>query len=223
MNSERASRLQTQLLASAEPRVLQRAVVVEGARTPFVKSFGKLIDQDAIDLGAAAVRGLLEKTKLDPNHIDEIIWGNVVLQSSAPNIAREIVIDLKLPTKIPGVTCSRACLSGLQAIEQGIALIETGRADCVIAGGSDSLSNGELAMPRKFTRAMGKYALGGGRKKGYTGLFEAIGESGWPWEWIPKQNEIAERSTGKTMGFHADLMADLNSISRLYLPQFLIG
>jgi len=99
-------------------------------------------------LGVAAVEGLLKKSKLDPNLIDEIIWGNVVLNTKAPNVAREIVIDLNLPKKITGVTVSRACLSGMEAILQGIRLIEAGQADVVVAGGSDSMSNGEMALPR---------------------------------------------------------------------------
>lgn len=100
--------------------------------------------------------------------------GNVVVKSSAPNLAREIIIDLGLPPKIPGVTCSRACLSGLQAIEQAVALIESGRAEVVVAGGSDSLSSGELPMPRDLTLALGKYTMGGGNKNGWAGIRELL-------------------------------------------------
>jgi acetyl-CoA acetyltransferase len=67
-------------------------------------------------LGAAVVKGLIQKTRLDPGLIDEVIMGNVVVKSSAPNLAREIVLDLGLPPHVPGVTCSRACLSGLQVL-----------------------------------------------------------------------------------------------------------
>lgn len=66
----------------------------------------------------------------------------LVVTTQAPNIAREIVMDLKLPSKITGVTVSRACLSGLQAILQAVDYIEQGHGDVVIAGGSDSMSNG---------------------------------------------------------------------------------
>jgi acetyl-CoA acyltransferase len=55
-------------------------------------------------------------SKLNPSCIDEVIMGNVVVKSAAPNLAREIILDLGLPPQIPGVTCSRACLSGLQVI-----------------------------------------------------------------------------------------------------------
>lgn len=55
----------------------RKAVIVTGVRTPFVRAFDSMMDVDAVGLGCAAVSGLLNKTKLDPNHIDEIIWGNV--------------------------------------------------------------------------------------------------------------------------------------------------
>lgn len=176
----------------------------------------------SIDLGVAAVRGLIEKTKLDPTIVDEIIMGNVIVCSAAPNLAREIVIDLNLPRTIPGVTVSRACLSGLQAIEDAAMMIETGNAEVVIAGGSDCLSSGELSMPKKFTLALAKYQMGGGSKEGWSGMWKMIQDAGPISGWIPKANSIAERSTGKTMGFHADLMAEINKIERKDQDSFAI-
>ena len=90
----------------------QKACIVSGQRTPFAKSFGQLKHHTAIDLGVAAVRGLLRETELDPQEIDEVIYGNVVVHSGAPNIAREILLDAKLPASIPGTTVVLQCLSG---------------------------------------------------------------------------------------------------------------
>lgn len=177
-----------------------------------MRAFGKMMDVDAIGLGCAAVSGLIKKTNLDPNHIDEIIWGNVVLNTSAPNVAREIVLDLHLPKKISGVTVSRACLSGLEAILQAVRLIEHGDADCVIAGGSDSMSNGEICLPRHLQHALAKYQYG--KKKGLEGVIQFFKDAGNPMTWIPTPPAIAERSTGKTMGYHADLMAEINKVER---------
>ncbi|KAL9652385.1 hypothetical protein ABK040_012040 [Willaertia magna] len=198
---------------------VRNAVIVTGCRTPFVKSFGDLMDVDAIGLGVSSVDGLLKKTKLNPNLIDEIIWGNVVLNTKAPNIAREIIIDLNLPKKITGVTVSRACLSGLEAILQGIRLIESGNAEVVVAGGSDSTSNGELTMPRNFTKALGKYNYG--KDKGsLKGVIQFFKDAGNPLTWVPQPPAIAERSTGKTMGYHADLMGEINGIARKAQDEF---
>ncbi|KAG5496988.1 hypothetical protein GH5_01506 [Leishmania sp. Ghana 2012 LV757] len=96
----------------------QRAVFVTGVRTPFVKSFGTLMKADTVQLASAAVAGLLNKTSLNPTVVDHIVWGNVVLQGSAHNCAREIVIDLNLPKKITANLTSMACASGLSALSQ---------------------------------------------------------------------------------------------------------
>jgi acetyl-CoA acyltransferase len=122
---------------------------------------------DAIDLGVSCVNGLLSKINLDPEIIDELIWGNVVTNSNA-NIAREIILDAKLPSSISAKTVNKACLSGLEAILQGVDLIENGNADVVLAGGSDSSSNAEIVLPKHMSQALGKYKYS--KSNGVTGF-----------------------------------------------------
>ena len=69
-----------------------RAVVIRGARTPFVRAFGDLMRVDTIALGATAVRGVLEKVGLSYKVVDGIVWGGVILPSASPNVAREIAL-----------------------------------------------------------------------------------------------------------------------------------
>lgn len=185
----------------------QKAVFVTGTRTPFAKSFGALMKVDTLQLASASVEGLLKKTGLDPNEIDHIVWGSVVLQTSAHNCAREIVIDLNLPTKITGNLTSMACASGLNAMTQGLLLIESGNADVVIVGGSDSVSNAEVPLPRRVT-----YGMLMMQKKGMKGFFNEAGYN--PKKWFPGNPAIAERSTGKTMGWHGDVIGELNNVTR---------
>ena len=199
-----------------------RAVIVTGARTPFVKSFGELTKVDTIGLSSAAVSGLLAKTKLDPNHINHIIWGNVVMQTNAPNCAREIVIDLNLPRHIAAHSTSMACASGLNAITQATTLIESGHAECVIAGGSDSVSNGELPIPRRLAYGLAQFIYG--KKKGLAALPNFFAEAGYnPLKWLPQPPAIAERSTGKTMGWHGDVIGELQGVTRQEQEAFAIG
>jgi acetyl-CoA acyltransferase len=168
---------------------------------------------NSIDLGVASVQGLLAKYGVNPMVVEEIIWGNVVLNTAAPNIAREIVVDLNLPPHIHGVTVSRACLSGLEAIEQAVTKIEHGDAEVIIAGGSDSMSNGEMPLPRHLTHALATMTYS--RNASPIGkLITFFKMAGSPLSWIPQAPQIAERSTGKKMGYHADMMAELNHISR---------
>eukprot|EP00659_Diplonema_papillatum_P000583 gene583-878_t len=197
-------------------RPLRRAVLVKGIRTPFVKSFGDLYKVDSIGLGVSCVEGLLNATKLNPDHIDNVIWGNVVLQTSAPNIAREIVIDLNLPKHIVAHSTSMACSSGLNAIIQATMMIEAGHADCVVAGGSDSLSCAELPLPRAAAHGLAMSFAYAPKKWGILQRLQNFKKMAGinPGKWMPQPPAVAERSTGKTMGYHADLMAELNKIPR---------
>lgn len=192
----------------------EKAVIVHGVRTPFVKSFGKLMKVDTIGLSSAAVAGLLDKTKLDPKHINHLVWGNVVMQTNAPNCAREIIIDLNMPKNIAAHSTSMACASGLNAITQACMLVEAGHADCVVAGGSDSVSNGELPIPRKLAYGLAQFIYG--RNKGsLAALPDFFREAGYnPGGWLPTPPAIAERSTGKTMGWHGDMISELYKVPR---------
>jgi acetyl-CoA acyltransferase len=189
------------------------AVIVTGVRTPFVKSFGEMMKVDTIGLSVAAVGGLLKNTKLDPQEVDNIIWGNVVMQTNAPNCAREIVIELNLPKHIAAHTTSMACASGLNAITQATTLIEAGHASCIIAGGSDSVSNGEVPLPRRLAYGLAQFLFG--KKKGLAALPNFFKEAGYnPLKWAPVPPAVAERSTGKTMGWHGDIISELYGVPR---------
>ena len=93
--------------------------------------------------------------------------------------------------------------------------IETGHAQVVVAGGVDSCSSAEMPLPPHVTAALGMWQMGGGSKRGgWGGVAELIRGLGWPWTWLPHPPTVAERSTGKTMGYHADLMAEINGVTR---------
>ncbi|MFW2387823.1 MAG: acetyl-CoA C-acyltransferase [Polyangiales bacterium] len=189
-----------------------RAVVVAGVRTPFVKAFGKFLKLDSIDLGDIAVKSLLERTDIPHQEIDSIVWGGVILPSHAPNIAREIALDLRLPPSVEGMTCTRACASGLQAVTLAAAAIERGEADVVIAGGSDSTSNAALNLPQKAVHALAPLAFG---KASTPADYLAVLSQMMPiTDILPKMPKIAERTTGEVMGESAESMAKRNEISR---------
>jgi acetyl-CoA acyltransferase len=195
----------------------KKAVVVAGLRTPFVKAFGEFLKLDTIALGRAAVTGLLERTGLARREVDSIVWGGVVLPSSAPNIAREIALDAGLPHEVEGVTVSQACASGLRAITTAAAAIERGDAEVVIAGGSDSTSNAELQVPQKVVHALAPFAFGKAKPRDILGVLAQL----WPLhEIVPKAPRIAERTTGKTMGQSCEDMARRNNISRQAQDEF---
>ena len=190
-----------------------RAVIVSGARTPFVKAFTQYTRMDAIDLGVAAVRGLLGRTELPWREVDSIIWGGVILPSGAPNVGREIALDIGLPPSVEGMTVTRACATGLQAVTLAAAAIERGEADVVIAGGGDSTSNAEVKLPQKVVHALAPLMLG---SKGVSpgDVLGVLSQLTPITEILPKRPQIAERSTGQLMGEAAEDMARRNEIAR---------
>jgi acetyl-CoA acyltransferase len=195
----------------------RRVVVVAGVRTPFVKAFGQLMKVDTIGLGVAAVGALLERTGIARKEIEGIVWGGVILPSGAPNVGREIALDLRLPPSVEAMTVTRACASGLQAITTAAAAIERGDADVMIAGGSDSTSNAELKLPQKVVHALAPLAFGKATPADYLGVLAQL----WPiTEILPKQPKIAERTTGEVMGESADKMARRNEVSRQAQDEF---
>jgi acetyl-CoA acyltransferase len=191
----------------------RRAVIVGGARTPFVRAFGKFLKLDTIDLGVAATRGLLDRTSISRNEIGGIVWGGVILPSGAPNVGREIALDLDLPASVEAMTVTRACASGLQAVTLAAAAIERGEHDVMIAGGSDSTSNARLELPASFVHKVAPVAMSS--KSGAADYARLLARISPLRDMVPKRPEIAERSTGQVMGEAAEEMAERNQVARV--------
>ena len=197
----------------------RRAVVIGGVRTPFVKAFGDFLKLDTIDLGVAAVRGLLQRYPVARDEIGGLIWGGVILPGLNPNVGREISLDVGLPASVEAMTVTRACTSGLQAITLAAAAIERGEADLMIAGGSDSTSNAEIKLPQKLVHAAAPMIAGKGRPQDFLGFASQL----WPLrDVLPRVPRIAERTTGKTMGEAAEEMARRNEIPRAAQDAFAV-
>ncbi|WP_267888459.1 acetyl-CoA C-acyltransferase [Nocardia yamanashiensis] len=196
-----------------------RAVIVAGARTPFVRAFTDYTRMDSIDLADAAVRGLLERTGLPGAAVQSIVWGGVILPAAAPNIAREIALDLGLDPGCEGYTVTRACASGLQAVVSAAAAIERGEYDVMIAGGSDSVSNAEVKLPQKIIHAAAPLALGKPKPKDYLTAATQLAPF---FDLLPKRPKIAERTTGEVMGESAEKMARIHNIGRAAQDRFAV-
>jgi acetyl-CoA acyltransferase len=197
----------------------RRAVIVGGMRTPFLKAFTDFTKLDTIALGVAAVSGLLKKTGLSHKDVESIVWGGVILPPVQPNIAREIALDLRLDPGCEGMTVTRACASGLQAVTHAAAEIERGNADVVIAGGSDSTSNATIALPPKAVHMLAPLALGKPTTQDYIGVLSQLMPIT---DILPRQPKIAERTTGEVMGESAERMAKRNEITREAQDEFAV-
>src|SRR3954465_4292405 len=119
----------------------RRVAIVAGVRTPFAKAGTTLKNLSAIELGKLAVAELIQRTELDGDQVDALMYGTVVPSVIAPNIAREVSLLPMLPKGVEAFTVSRACASANQAIPDAADQIALGHMDVAIAGGAESLSN----------------------------------------------------------------------------------
>jgi acetyl-CoA C-acetyltransferase len=119
----------------------REAVICEPVRTPIGRYGGMFTSQSAVDLGVAALTGLLERTGLPPDAVQDVILGHCYPNSEAPAIGRVVGLDSGLPVTVPGMQVDRRCGSGLQAVIQACLQIQSGDNDLVVAGGAESMSN----------------------------------------------------------------------------------
>ncbi|MFJ8925447.1 acetyl-CoA C-acetyltransferase [Streptomyces sp. NPDC102364] len=120
---------------------MREAVVCEPVRTPIGRYGGMFKSLTAVDLGVAALKGLLERTGLNPEAIEDVILGHCNGNSEAPAIGRVVALDAGLPVTVPGLHLDRRCGSGLQAVLYAAQQVQTGAQEVVVAGGTESMSN----------------------------------------------------------------------------------
>ncbi|MBV8863427.1 MAG: acetyl-CoA C-acetyltransferase [Mycobacterium sp.] len=117
------------------------AVICEPVRTPIGRYGGMFSSQTAVDLGVAALTGLLDRTGVPPESVQDVILGHCYPSSEAPAIGRVVALDAGLPVTVPGMQVDRRCGSGLQAVIQACLQVSSGDNDLVVAGGAESMSN----------------------------------------------------------------------------------
>src|SRR5881227_921096 len=118
-----------------EPIYLAGAV-----RTPIGRFGGSLQSLSAADLGVAAAQESLRRANIRPDQIDDAIWGCARQAGGGPNVARQITFRAGIPDQVPAFTVNQACGSGLRAIILAAEKIMLGRANVVLAGGTESMS-----------------------------------------------------------------------------------
>ncbi|HET9874228.1 MAG TPA: acetyl-CoA C-acetyltransferase [Mycobacterium sp.] len=120
---------------------MREAVICEPVRTPIGRYGGMFKSLTAVDLGVAALKGLLHRTGIPVDAIDDVVLGHCYPSSEAPAIGRVVALDAGLPVTVPGMQVDRRCGSGLQAVLQACLQVGSGDSDVVIAGGGESMSN----------------------------------------------------------------------------------
>ena len=192
--------------ASTTPR---RVAIVDGLRTPFAKSGTVFRDLSTLDLSSTLISELLARSGLEGKQVDRVVYGSVVQDVAAPNIAREIVLAGPFPEQVDAYSVTRACATSTQTVVNGAQAIMLGEADIVIAGGADSLSKPPITYSDTFVDAL----MRSNAAKDLPSKARAFSRIR-PRDLAPVPPAIAERSTGETMGDSAEKMAKENGISR---------
>src|SRR5882757_6444444 len=120
--------------------------IIDGARTPFLKSRNRPGPFSASDLATAAGRALLVRQPFAPTELDEVILGCAAPSVDEVNIGRVVALRMGCGMKVPGWTVMRNCASGMQALDSAINNIRAGRSNLVLAGGVDALSRVPLLV-----------------------------------------------------------------------------
>lgn len=196
----------------------RRVAIVDGLRTPFVKSGTSFRDLSTLDLASAVVAELLARTGVEGSQIDRVVYGSVIQDVAAPNIAREVVLSGPFPESVDAYSVTRACATSTQSTVDAAQAIMLGDADIVIAGGADSLSKPPITYSDGFVDAM----MRANAAKDLPGKAKAFARVR-PRDLTPVPPAIAERSTGETMGDSAEKMAKANGITREAQDEYTVG
>src|SRR6202521_4009384 len=135
---------------------LQAVYILSAVRTPIGKFGGSLASLTAVDTGVVAAKAAIERGGILPEQVEETIFGNARQAGGGPNPARQISIRSGVPQEVPAFTVNKACASGLKSIALAYQSILLGEANCVLAGGTESMSR----LPYYLDGARWGYRLG---------------------------------------------------------------
>jgi acetyl-CoA acetyltransferase family protein len=189
-----------------------RLVIVDGVRTPFCKLGSELAALEADELGRVAVNALLTRTGIDPELIDEVIFGCVAQPADATNVTRVIALRAGIPESVPAMTVQRNCASGCEAITLAQEKMLAGRGSIFIVGGTESMSN----IPLLFKRAAAEKFSRLARAKTFGQRLQAFAKFR-PGDFKPRIGlllGLTDPICGLTMGETAEVLARQFDITR---------
>jgi acetyl-CoA C-acetyltransferase len=188
---------------------VRRVAIVGGVRIPFARSYGAYATASNQDMLTAALRGLVERFKLQGERLGDVAAGAVIKHSRDYNLTRECVLSVGLDPHTPGLDMQRACGTSLEAAIDIGNKIALGQIDVGIAGGTDSISDAPIVYPRSYQQLL---------------LASYRGRSAWqrfaPWLGLRPQHfkpvlpAVVEPRTGLSMGQSTEIMARQWRIAR---------
>ncbi|MDQ1389152.1 MAG: acetyl-CoA C-acetyltransferase, partial [Acidobacteriaceae bacterium] len=138
---------------------LQAVYILSAVRTPIGKFGGSLASLTAADLGVVAAKAAMERAGVNPQQVEETIFGNARQAGGGPNPARQISIRSGVPQEVPAFTVNKACASGLKSIALAYQSILLGDASCILAGGAESMSRVPYYLEARWGYRLGNQDL----------------------------------------------------------------
>lgn len=197
---------------------MREVFVVDGRRTPFLRSGTAFRDLTAYDLGRMAIAGVVHVTGVDPAALDMIVMGTVVADPNTSNVARESALGAGVPASVPAYTTTAACISANVAFRDCAYAIAAGDAELAVAGGTETLSD----VPIRWSRPLRKRLIASQKARGFGDYLKLL-KGLRPRDLAPDVPAIADFSTGLTMGQNAERLVKRLGIGREAQDEFALA
>ncbi len=196
----------------------RQPLVVDGIRTPFLRSQTGYKDLMAYELLAMAISSLVKRSGIDTRLVERVVMGTVLQEPRTTNVAREAALAAGIPKEVPAATVTAACISANVAITSVSEAIMAGNLELAIAGGVETLSD----VPIRYQKAVRERLIASQKARrpaDYIDLLKGLK----PTDLLPEVPAIAEFSTGQTMGQSAERLAKRLGITREEQDAFALG
>jgi acetyl-CoA C-acetyltransferase len=188
---------------------VRRVAIIGGLRIPFARAYGAYATASNQDMLTAALRGVVERFKLQGERLGDVVAGAVIKHTKDYNLVRESVLSSGLDPQTPGLDMQRACGTGLEAAIDIGNKIALGQIEAGIAGGVDSISDAPIVYPRSYQQLLLRSYRGRGTWQRLTPWFGLR-----PGDFKPVAPAVVEPRTGLSMGQSTEIMAKRWQISR---------
>ncbi len=178
---------------------MERAVVLEGARTPIGRFLGAFTDVPAVELGVLAATEALRRANVEPDQVDQTILGHARQAGNGPNTGRQVSVRAGVPVEVSAYNVNIACGSGMKAVQLGAQQIQLGDAEVVLTGGMENMSRVPFLLDRMRT----------GYRMGDAQVYDAMYRDG-----------LLDPLCGLIMGETAENLVDRYDISRAEQDEF---
>ena len=178
---------------------MERAVILEGARTPIGRFLGSLAETPAVELGVIAAREAMRRSGVEPEQVEQTIFGHARQAGNGPNTGRQVSVGAGVPVEVSAYNVNIACGSGMKAVQLGAQQIQLGDSEVVLAGGMENMSSVPFILDRMRT----------GYRMGDAQVYDAMYRDG-----------LLDPLCGLIMGETAENLVDRYDISRQEQDEF---